>query len=1100
MNLRTLLYWLAVLSTRGANAIAGQQLAKYTDRGSGPQAVVNGIMYSDDDSNGGRILSFDIASNVVVRIFPLPVAGVDIRAITTNWISGNLYLYAGTTEGRSYCWRVSDGVLMATFSGHAGPIRDIIATGSYFFSAAEDWKIKMYESLTGNPVLDFPNVHANYITSMSTDGTFLYSVSGDGKLVKWRISDRSHTQVIVGTAWLTKIAFDNGIVIASSDTGVSRVYTASTLSFNCQMFYHTGGVWSSSISGGQFYAGYYDGQLEQWRISDCTFVRTMNGHNGQPVHMITSQVGFLYSGSFVDATSIIWDTPESCPANSICDYMGYRCKSGYGLVSPLLCSPCAAGYYKSSVGNSACTSCAAGSFSGAGASSCSQCSAGTFSGIGASTCPACSAGSTSGPGASSCTECAAGSYESARTSCIPCASGYISIQGSSSCTACGPGTYKMSSSTCSSCPTGRISTGSANSICTLCEAGTFARNGIACDVCPIGTFANGPANSCTNCPIGQFNNATKSTGCTQCQSGTFKAAAGVGSCLYCNAGESSNLGSGSCFKCPAGSFKQNSGAGTCRNCGSGQFSIGTGNIACTNCPSGTFQPLQGANSCLSCSLGSSYQPAEGSSTCLDCPANSECLTKVGYTCFSGFIDKGNGNCTSCPSGQFFANETCQTCPAFARCNATHYVCNQPYKETLDNRCEIPGCPPGKTLSANGTCTNCEVGTSKSEIGDTFCTPCASGTYQNEAGKTLCKPCPSNALLCSSSAAICPQDHSLLNGSCKRSNLKPEPSISDINHGLASNVMIYAIGVACVILIISFSIYMRQKISSRQTSFKSTVSIAEYDFASTSTKDVAPSDRTFFSTTSDATPTTGATTFAEAALSIPGYLQVTDVDFIEEKFISKGGFGSVHLAKATLESLRTYGDRVVIKKMSAKKPTKSHADAFHQELAIMCFLRNSKYIAKLLGYVEMPMIIIMKYYSGGSLLDWLMNGKIKSKQMQLSFIEDIANGLFVIHVAGLAHCDIKPGNVLIETNLNTGRYQCVITDFGITQIVEISMSVVSEFQVSSINAASVAYASPEVLKHMRNVMRPAKFSLKAADIFSFSVLGMEILMRSRAWRS
>jgi predicted Ser/Thr protein kinase len=68
------------------------------------------------------------------------------------------------------------------------------------------------------------------------------------------------------------------------------------------------------------------------------------------------------------------------------------------------------------------------------------------------------------------------------------------------------------------------------------------------------------------------------------------------------------------------------------------------------------------------------------------------------------------------------------------------------------------------------------------------------------------------------------------------------------------------------------------------------------------------------------------------------------------------------------------------------------------------------------------------------------------------VEGICNGLAHAHANGVIHCDLKPGNIFVQDN---GGVK--ILDFGIA-----TAGRAGGFDLSSLNAYTVAYASPEVL--------------------------------------
>eukprot|EP00158_Paraphelidium_tribonemae_P008865 Partr_v1_DN28711_c3_g1_i2_m61923 putative Unc51-like kinase len=225
------------------------------------------------------------------------------------------------------------------------------------------------------------------------------------------------------------------------------------------------------------------------------------------------------------------------------------------------------------------------------------------------------------------------------------------------------------------------------------------------------------------------------------------------------------------------------------------------------------------------------------------------------------------------------------------------------------------------------------------------------------------------------------------------------------------------------------------------------------------------------------------------LAIPGFLEFTDSsDYRIEKQIGKGGFSTVYIGTATSAelSMQAGDQKIVIKRMTRVESSKAH-DAFIQEITILNALKKHKNISKIFGYSQNPPSILMKYYRYGHLSKFLQNKATpKSKYIITSFALDIVNGLQHIHEKGLAHNDIKPENILLDNDEND-RIFCVISDFGIAQIVSRSAPVVDGFRHVLEFGASVAYASPQALKSLRKKEMFLTSQLPKNDIYSMAIM-------------
>jgi serine/threonine protein kinase len=115
------------------------------------------------------------------------------------------------------------------------------------------------------------------------------------------------------------------------------------------------------------------------------------------------------------------------------------------------------------------------------------------------------------------------------------------------------------------------------------------------------------------------------------------------------------------------------------------------------------------------------------------------------------------------------------------------------------------------------------------------------------------------------------------------------------------------------------------------------------------------------------------------------------------------------------------------------------------------------------------------------------------------LKDISNGLREMHETGFVHCDVKPGNVLIDED-EKGLF-AVLSDFGISRVVTSTVLLVEAFKLANNDGMSVAYASPEALKRLYQEEEQASVNveeLKANDVYSYSMVTYELITQQCPW--
>ena len=241
---------------------------------------------------------------------------------------------------------------------------------------------------------------------------------------------------------------------------------------------------------------------------------------------------------------------------------------------------------------------------------------------------------------------------------------------------------------------------------------------------------------------------------------------------------------------------------------------------------------------------------------------------------------------------------------------------------------------------------------------------------------------------------------------------------------------------------------------------------------------------------------------EQGLSIPGFLQFEkDKDFRSEKYLTSGGSGQIFIGTALNPEIAKFGKQVIVKEFNSMKSS-SDKDSFFQEVSIMYLLRDHKNIAKIAGFSSEPTFaLVLKYYPLGSMQSWISKGPkqaTKHKGLILALIQDICDGIMFMHMHGLAHADLKPSNVLLDVDSRKNLFG-VLSDFGITRIVDENILKVKHFHTVEVNGASRPYAAPETLTQLRK-KGPSSMDYLKADIYSLATIFYQMLTRRSPWSS
>ncbi|KAI3643678.1 hypothetical protein MP228_009842 [Amoeboaphelidium protococcarum] len=282
--------------------------------------------------------------------------------------------------------------------------------------------------------------------------------------------------------------------------------------------------------------------------------------------------------------------------------------------------------------------------------------------------------------------------------------------------------------------------------------------------------------------------------------------------------------------------------------------------------------------------------------------------------------------------------------------------------------------------------------------------------------------------------------------------------------------------------------------------------------------VAPSSYQVYSSykasqsdTSATMSTYGATMMnTSMEISIPAHLQAQfGVDYRNMQKLAAGGGGELYLCQLLTSQVqsRNQQQQLAVCKVISEETTqyqqKYQMAPFYQEVSLLYRFNDDPLFAKVIAFSDNPYSMVLSYYPLGSLNDYIYGKNADSmkfwysKRQIVHLLKQTAVALQKLHAIQVAHCDVKPANILLQTR-GDGLLWPVMTDFGISQLLNPEGLQVKAFQVSSLRGISLSYASPESIVLYRNLTPSSMILWTASDVYSVSIVMLELLTRSLVW--
>ena len=175
--------------------------------------------------------------------------------------------------------------------------------------------------------------------------------------------------------------------------------------------------------------------------------------------------------------------------------------------------------------------------------------------------------------------------------------------------------------------------------------------------------------------------------------------------------------------------------------------------------------------------------------------------------------------------------------------------------------------------------------------------------------------------------------------------------------------------------------------------------------------------------------------------------------------------------------------MVLKVLPPELAAEVNRDRFRQEVQFAARLQHPHIVPLLADGEEAGLLYYtMPYIDGESLKAEIARGRRFTEDEAVEVLSDVADALAYAHEQGLAHRDIKPGNIL-----RSGGH-AVVTDFGVAKALTAALR--SRAGVGAITTSGVAIGTPAYMAPEQIAGDPA--ADHRVDIYAMGLLAYELL--------
>ena len=175
--------------------------------------------------------------------------------------------------------------------------------------------------------------------------------------------------------------------------------------------------------------------------------------------------------------------------------------------------------------------------------------------------------------------------------------------------------------------------------------------------------------------------------------------------------------------------------------------------------------------------------------------------------------------------------------------------------------------------------------------------------------------------------------------------------------------------------------------------------------------------------------------------------------------------------------------VAIKVIRAERLDVARRARFLSEARLMAQVNHPNVVGVYaFGEHETSPYIVMEYVDGSNLDEWLRAcAQPPDVSLALRILGDICRGVSAVHAAGIAHLDLKPSNILLDSTL-----RCRVADFGVSMRPQGNPPE---------RVGTPGYMAPETIFPSTQ----ASFSVVAVDVYALGCIAYEMLTGTHPFR-